>query len=37
MAQQIFRVNNPAGMWIRTEPVVSEVYEEGFASERPLG
>ena len=24
MAQQIFRVNNPAGMWIRTEPVVSE-------------
>ena len=24
MAQQRFRVNNPAGMWIRTEPVVSE-------------
>lgn len=24
MAQQLFRVNNPAGMWIRTEPVVSE-------------
>ena len=24
MAQQIFRVNNAAGMWIRREPVVSE-------------
>jgi putative chitinase len=24
MAQQKFRVNNPAGMWVRTEPVVSE-------------
>jgi putative chitinase len=24
MAQERFRVNNPAGMWIRTEPVVSE-------------
>lgn len=24
MAQEKFRVNNPAGMWIRTEPVVSE-------------
>ena len=24
MAQQIFRVNNPAGMWVRSEPVVSE-------------
>ena len=24
MAQQRFRVNNPAGMWIRTEPVISE-------------
>lgn len=24
MAQQLFRVKNPAGMWIRTEPVVSE-------------
>jgi putative chitinase len=24
MAQQRFRVNNPPGMWLRTEPVVSE-------------
>jgi putative chitinase len=24
MAQQKFRVNNPAGMWVRTAPVVSE-------------
>lgn len=24
MAQQRFRVNNPAGMWVRSEPVVSE-------------
>ena len=24
MAQQRFRVNNPSGMWVRSEPVVSE-------------
>jgi putative chitinase len=28
MAQQRFRVNNPAGMWVRSEPVVSKATEK---------
>jgi hypothetical protein len=28
MPQQVFRVTNTAGMWLRTEPVVSEATEK---------